>query len=192
MHRARPALVVAVAAAILLSTTGVAQAEPTLTYSKLAAMTPKDQAAILDPLRAVASAAGAIGRGAESEVFSGVKIDAPNRTVTIYLTELNRQPDFLAAMQQQNPKVNSSPARFKQGAYPMTTLIAAANEIARQERLNKFIESIAVQPDGSALTVRAYNVGRAEAALSSPMLSAAVGSVAVGFEKTAPSDLVAF
>lgn len=192
MLGARRMTVIGMVAVVVLSTAGVAQAEPTLTYSQLAAMAPGDQAATLDPLRAVANAAGAAGKGSESGIFSGIQIDAPTRTVTIYLTELTQQSRFLAAMQQIDLKVSLAPARFKQGGYPMTALIAAANKLAlQQRRSNMSIESIAVNPDGSALTVRAYDVTLAKIALKSEALSSSVGSVPIVVEKTATSDLVA-
>lgn len=184
MLRASRLAVIAVATVTSLGTAGVAHAERVLTYQSIAAMSPDDQAAILDPLRVVAHAAGAVGRAQGASVLAGIQIDAPSRTVTIYLTDLKQQAGFLAAMQKTDTAIDLGPARFKQGNYTVEALKAAADElISQQKQSNLSIESVVVSPDGSALRVRAYEVAAAVRGLAS--LATAIGSVPTVVEKAA-------
>jgi len=137
-------------------------------------MSADEQAAILNPLRAVASAAGAVGRADGASILAGIQIDAPSRTVSVYLTDLAQENDFRAAMRRVEGAVDLGPLRFKQGLYTLTSLRAAADALAGSGS-GSSVESVVVAPDGSSLRVPARDVGRAGQAMAS--LSKRVGSI---------------
>jgi len=151
-----------VAVVTVTASSGVAQAAPTLTYQQIAALSPADQAAILDPLRAVASAAGAVGRTKGSELLAGIQIDAPSRTVNVFLTDTSRQAEFLAAMHAASPTADLKPARFRTSKYSLASLRTAAARLITRPGL----ESVAVNPDGSGLRARAYNAANTRQTLT--------------------------
>jgi len=161
----RPSRVTAIAVALITvtATSGVAQAAPTLTYQQIVALSPEDQASILDPLRAVANAAGAVGRAKGSDLLAGIQINAPLRTVDIFLTDTSRQADFLSAMRAADPAADFAPARFHPGSYSIANLKTAAARLVTQPGL----ESVAVNPDGSGLRVRAFNAAKTKQSLTS-------------------------
>jgi hypothetical protein len=173
--------VVAVATMTTVAIGGAAYGAPALSYQLIAAMSPTEQAGILDPLRAVASAAGTVGRAQGADVLSGIQIDAPSSTVSIYLTDLKQQAGFLAAMGRANPSIDAKYARFKQGSYTITQMKAAAENLIGQKRTDLSIESVALRADGSALEVRAYNVTQTRQALAT--LSDAIGSIPTVLEQ---------
>ena len=154
-----------------------AQARPSaddLTYQQIAALPLAQQAAILDPLWAVASAAAAVGISQFADIYSGLQIDAPAHIVTIYLTDLSRQAEFLAAAGRADSTPDLTLARFARGGHTRAALTAARDALMLQK--NPTVESVAIPADGSALRVRARNVEQARQAFARPN---AAGSVPV-------------
>lgn len=163
----RLVFVVVAALAISSSSMNAAQAKPApLTYQQIAALSPAQQAAILDPLRAVANAAGTVGRSQWSEIYSGIRIDASAQTVTIYLTALGQKSEFLADIREIDKTADLKLARFAPGGYTFTALVAASDAVMQRRDPN--IESVSVPADGSALHVRAFDVAHAKQLLAEP------------------------
>lgn len=163
----RRLLVICSAVLTALATAGVVRAEPMITYSDIAAMPTEEQAAILDPLRAVAKAAATVGGGRGSDVFAGVEIVAPSRIVVVYLTDLGRRADFLAEMLKVDEGVDLGPARFRLGRYTVRALTGAATTLFwALSEADLPLDSVVVAPDGSGLRVRAHDVARVESWLA--------------------------
>lgn len=113
------AVIVATTIAVSLTSAGAAQAKPTpLTYQQIAALPLDEQAVILDPLRALANAAGEVGRSQWASVYSGIQIDASARTVTIYLTDLRVKSAFLARCGRPTRRSTSGPPASHKVATP--------------------------------------------------------------------------
>jgi hypothetical protein len=171
-----------VAAAILaiLVVVGIAGcAQPG--QEQAAAASSDDEIAILDRLRAVARAASAVGRAQGAAIFAGVQIDAPSRTVSIFLTDVTQQDGFLAEMRQVDTVVDLGPARFKLGDYTVGTLTAAADKLMRsQQPPDLFFESVAIAPDGRGLIVRAFDAARARQRLDE--LAGEIGPIPIVIE----------
>jgi hypothetical protein len=172
----RLAIAVAVTVTVPLVTSQPVQANPVLSYAEIAALSPEEQAAILDPLRAVAAAASTVGAGAWSDTFSGVAIDAPSHTVTIYLTNPGRRADFLAAVQAASPTADLRLARIQKGAYTFEALKAAALDLTARQNLG--IESVAVPPNGDGLHVRAVNASYTKEAMQTTAVPSVSGGAA--------------
>jgi hypothetical protein len=178
-------VVVVVAATLVTSLLGAgpAQAKPTqLTYQQIAALPPAQQSAILDPLRAVAKAAGIVGRSQLTDIYSGLQIDASAQTVTIYITDLSRKAEFLAAVRNADSAANLGLARIAKGGYTRAALTAARDALMQQK--DPSIESVAVPADGSALHVRTFNVDHSKAALARARAASTsvIGSIPVAME----------
>ncbi|MFE9692532.1 hypothetical protein [Micromonospora sp. NPDC005806] len=162
------ATVLLMATAVSLTDGGLAHAEPSgLTYEQIAALPQAEQARILDPLRAVAQAADQVGKAGWSSLYSGLEIDASAGKVTVYLTDLSRQGDFVAAARKQDSKADLRLARFAQGAHTLAELNAARDALMVDPNSRDLtIESVAIPADGSSLRVRAMDVARARHGLS--------------------------
>jgi hypothetical protein len=143
-----------------------AKAMPGLTYQEIAALPPVELAAILNPLRTVASAASAVGYREWSNIFSGVRIDAPGDRVIIYLTDPSRAADFLRSAGAQDPSAEMTLTVIKKGTYTRLALNQAASVLLAQHDLG--LESVTVPPEGNDLEVRAFDVASARAALDRP------------------------
>lgn len=143
-----------------------AAADP-LNYAEIAELPAARQAAIMDPLRALAGAANTVGTTAQAGIFSGVRLDAPAGIVHIYLTDPARRATFLAAVHGVDPAADTGLARVERGRYTRAVLAAAGDTVlARQRRAGVGVESVVVPSDGSALRVRAFDVTRVRQALA--------------------------
>jgi hypothetical protein len=192
LQRFAVAIVVIVLAPVAFAATAHA-APKLLTYQQIAALPVAEQTAIFKPLRTVANAAGAVGRTDRTDVYSGLRIDAPSGTVTVYLTDLAHKAEFLAAVQRRDPAADVRLVRFVRGAYTYANLKAATSALTqRQKEADLTIDSVAVRGDGSGLRVQARDVARAKRALGGSTNAVAVAgrSVPVVVEATqAGSDL---
>jgi hypothetical protein len=63
---------------------------PRLTYQQIAALSPVEQAKVMNPYREAAGALDEYGRAGGAGIYSGVEIDAPNGAVHLYLTDTAR------------------------------------------------------------------------------------------------------
>lgn len=129
-------------------------------------MSPNEQGRYMQPLRALGAAASTVGRGEASTYFCGVKLDLPEWLVSIYLTDLNRSDEFLAAVTEIDSKVDTSLARFKLGRYSHEALVTAAKRVWElRSQMDFNVESTGQATDGSGLYVHVDNVERARQAL---------------------------
>jgi hypothetical protein len=183
----RRLLVIAVAVLLSLATAGVVRAEPAMTYADINALPTAEQAAILDPLRAVANAAATVGRGRGSDVFGGVQIVGPSRLVIVYLTDLDRRDEYVAQMREVDPGLDLTPARFRLSRFSLLALTGAAMTLFRAlSAANLPIDSVVVAPDGSGLRVRAHDVARVESWLAAS--KAEIGLIPVVVEPAGEVD----
>lgn len=163
------AVITATLVAITAMSSGpaVAADPPQLTNQQIAAMSPAEQGLLLQPLREIANAAGAVGAASHSDVFSGLELDGTTGTVKIYLTNLGAAKGFLAAVRKTDPTIEADRIELKQGRHTLSELKSAGERlISEQQRTDLSIESVAVPADGSGLTVRARDVVRAAEALT--------------------------
>lgn len=79
-------------------------------------MPPAQQDTLLEPLRAVAKAVGAVGRTKEAAAYSGLILDPVNGKVDLYLTDLTRLPHLLAAADRTTGRYDHTLVRAAQGA----------------------------------------------------------------------------
>jgi hypothetical protein len=178
----RRILIIAAAILVALATAGVVRAEPTTTYADIAALPTEEQAAILDPLRAVATAAGTVGRGRGADIFAGVQIVAPSRIVVVYLTDLDQRADFVTGMLAVDPGLDLGPARFRFGRYSLRTLTGSVSILFfALDRAKLPIDSVTLTPDGQGLLVRAHDVARVQAWLAASP-PAEIGAIPVVVE----------
>jgi hypothetical protein len=174
---------VAVVTIPLIAGPAARAAAPLLTYELVAGMSPGEQGAILDPLRALAAGAVSVAENEPwTDIFGGVTIDAVAGNVIVTLTDPDRTDEFLAGVQKVDPAVDIDLAVVRKGAYAFAALKTAAEDLAaRQVGADLGIESIAVPADGSGLRVRAFNVPKAEQTMQSGAVRAlgAVGPTAL-------------
>ena len=101
-----------VAAAGAVSTVGafstVGAAVPVRTDLQVASMAPAAQAALLNPLRAIANAVYGVRNSAGPGVFKEVSIDANHNLVHIWLTNTTRGPSVIQAAKSAHPSINTS------------------------------------------------------------------------------------
>lgn len=150
---AAAATAVLLAPAWLAATTTVqARSLTPLTYQAITAMSPKAQAALLDPLRDAAGAVDAYGRGPGRSIYAGVELDPPAHSVHLYLTDLSQKRDFLAHARAGNPKADLSIVTVLGTRYTRVQLHAARDRIAAHlTRLPVEVQNATVPPDGSGL-----------------------------------------
>lgn len=139
-----------------------------LTDAQVAALSPDAQAARLGPLRAVANAVGAVGRGSAADVYGNLAIDAGKDVVTVYLTDLGARARVLAAARAADPKIDSSLIRFQKAEATHATLDAAARQVvalADAGKLPVHVDLVGPAGDASGLELDVDDVAAAPAAL---------------------------
>ncbi len=148
---------------------------PAPTIRDIAHMPPSEQGVYLEPLRALGNAAGSVGSGEARAYFCGVALDAPQRLVYIYLTDLDRSDDFLAAVMRVDPDIDTRMARFMLGRYTRDALDAATKRLwGLRSQVDFTIESTSQPADGSALWFSVDDVDRARQALAEPLTGSGV------------------
>ena len=151
------------AAAISTSTTA-----RVLTDAQVAALSPDAQAVRLAPLRAVANAVGAAGRGGAADVYGNLAIDAGQDVVTVYLTDPGQAARVLAAARAVDPTVDSSLIRFQKAAATHAALDAAARHVvalADAGKLPVHVDMVGPAADASGLELDVDDPAAAPAAL---------------------------
>ena len=162
-RRRRAALgVVAIAFAAALQTPLALAAPPpvALTDAQIAAMSPAAQAQYLNPLRAVAAALSASGRG-EAGIFSQVVLDPNRHQVDLYVTDPARAAPMIMAADESRATVNSVDAlgalvQVRKAAYTIREL-DAARSVYLSEHHPFETYAIGSAPDGSGLAVEVAN-----------------------------------
>ncbi|MFD8766550.1 chymotrypsin family serine protease [Streptomyces mirabilis] len=151
------AAALALAAATVPQTATAQPAEPNkLTLAQIAALSPEAQGRILDPLRAIAAAAGQAGKTTEADIYSSLKIDAPDGRVDVYLTDPSKAADFIKAAKQVNKHIDATRITVLHAQYTLRALHAARNHLLAQEAAHQLpykIYTAAVATDGSGLQV---------------------------------------
>ncbi|MEU8509325.1 hypothetical protein AB0C40_32480 [Streptomyces brevispora] len=133
-----------------------ASADPPAPYSdsRLAAMSPEEQARILAPLRQAAQSAITLGREHGRDVFTGAEIAPGYRGVNVYLTDLSQKQSFLREMRQSATKPGSARVTFKQGQHTRAELQEAITSLHRQGSDLPFtMVGASAAVDGSRITV---------------------------------------
>ncbi|MFD9631064.1 chymotrypsin family serine protease [Streptomyces violascens] len=127
-----------------------------LTELQIASMEPVRQASLLDPLRKVANAVGAVGAGDEQLFFAGLRIDGPRNVVHVYLTDLSRAPEFIEAAHGIDPGLDSVKITIEKARHTLQELHEARNELLAEDAAHSLpynIQSVAVDSEHSVLTV---------------------------------------
>jgi len=143
-----------------------ARAKPTL--NQILSMNVTDQNRILNPLRAIANAAGQAGKTTESGIYSTLRIDAPNDAVDIYLTAPSEEAQFLRAAQRIDRHIDTRLVKVERAPYTLRQLHAARAQLLAEQAAHELPYSIytaAVATDGSSIqvTVNKPDVARASA-----------------------------
>ncbi|MEY9890427.1 hypothetical protein ABIA31_004085 [Catenulispora sp. MAP5-51] len=156
-----------------------APAPAVLTDAQVAALSPDAQAARLAPLRAVANAVGAAGRGGAAGVYGNLAIDAGRDVVTVYLTDPAQAARVLAAARATDPAIDGSLIRFQKAAATHAALDAAAQRVvalADAGKLPVHVDMVGPAGDASGLELDVDDPSAAPAALQAP--APAVGGAA--------------
>ncbi|GAA1385796.1 hypothetical protein GCM10009639_08760 [Kitasatospora putterlickiae] len=136
---------------------------PSLSDTQIAAMAPADQAKLLNPLRALANAADAVGKAELAGVYAGLELNAGAHTVNIYLTDRSQAKRFLAAAKAADPGTDTNLARIKQAKYTRQALHEARDRVlGAKGEYGDELESVSVPSDGSGLRIGVKNVERAK------------------------------
>ncbi|PAZ10515.1 peptidase [Streptomyces sp. SA15] len=134
------------------------------------------QSRILDPLRALASALDTAGKKTEPGTYSTVRIDAPNDTVHIALTDPARAPGLIQAALKINPRIDTHRVTVDKATYTLRQLHATRKHLfaqAASHELPYHVYSVAVATDGSSLQVAVDQPALAQA--RTPMAQATAG-----------------
>jgi hypothetical protein len=123
-----------------------------LTDVQIGAMAPAAQAALLDPLRAIAGALNDVGTGQDANVFTSAGIDANHDVVNLYLTDTTRAARFIQAARSANPSIDTSLIRSHRAAYTMAAMSKAA-QVYLAGRHPYAVYAVSAAPDGSGLSI---------------------------------------
>ena len=146
-------------------------ASAVLTDAQLTALSPDAQAARLAPLRELANAVGAAGRGPVSDVYGNLAIDANHGLVTVYLTDPAQAARVLAAARSVDPRIDGSLLRVRPAAATHAALDAAARRVvalADAGRLPVRVDLVGPAADASGLEVDVEDTEAARAAFTAP------------------------
>jgi len=147
--------VLALASAASFSTPAAAAGGPSgrvLTDAQIGAMAPAAQAALLNPLRAIAGALSDVGRGRGADVFTSVGIDANHDVVNFYLTDTSRAAGFIQAARSANPSINTNLIRSHRATYTMAAM-NRAEQVYLAARHPYAVYAVSAAPDGSGFTI---------------------------------------
>jgi hypothetical protein len=123
-----------------------------LTDVQIGTMAPAAQAALLDPLRAVAGALSDVGRGSGAKVFTSVGIDANHDVVNLYLTDAASAAGFLRAAVSVDPSMDTNLIRVHRATYSQAAM-AGAERAYLGEPHPYVVYAISPAPDGSGLQI---------------------------------------
>jgi len=170
-----------------LFATGPAHAaRPVYTDQELAALPAEKLAALLNPLRELASALSQQGESAWSDVYSGLSIDAGTGVVRLYLTDPARADGFLRGL------ANGHLVEVRASRYPARALEAARERLyASAASLPFAVHSWAVPADGSGLQLGVSDPATAARSLTSATASGRsaldTAGVHIGLTAAAPN-----
>ena len=131
-----------------------------LTDFEIGTMAPAAQAALLDPLRAIAGALSNVGKGSGAHVFTSVGIDANHDVVNLYLTDTRRAADVIQEAKSTEPSIDTNLIRVHKATYTL-----AALDVARTAYLAKphpyAVYAVSPALDGSGLQIEVDNTATA-------------------------------
>ena len=157
-----------------------------LTDAEIGTMAPARQAALLDPLRALAGTLSEIGNGRGADVFAGVGIDANHDLLNLYLTHTQRAAGYIHAAKSANPSINTSLVRVHQATYTLVAMNKAMVTYLAQ-RHSYAVYAVSAAPDGSGLAIEVNNTAIAVKADSTLSARARVG-VHLSFSRGSARD----
>ncbi len=152
------------------------QDAPVLTDAQIAAMPPTAQALYLAPLRAAATALGAYGRTAGTDLFGSVGLNANNGTVDLYLTHPAQATTFEQAARSAAAagllgSVDLSLVRVHQATFSRSAMdTSISGFLARPHSYPVYGAS--ANPDASGITVEVRDPAAAQAAEAAQPASA--------------------
>lgn len=145
------------------------------TFDQFAAQSFDQQAAVLNPLRAVAGALDELGRGSRAADYGDVVLDPVADTVTLYATSPAGAAGLIADAKRNHPEIETKLIRVKAAAYSKADLHAARDRLAAHAgHLPYQVVSIAVAVDGSGLEVGVDNPTAAKQA--APLTAGTTGT----------------
>ena len=127
-----------------------------LTDVEIVSMTPAAQAALLDPLRAIAGALSNVGKGSGAHVFTSVGIDANHDVVNLYLTDTRRAADVIQEAKSTEPSINTNLIRVHKAAYSLADLDVARTAYLAT-RHPYAVYAVSPAQDGSGLQIELGN-----------------------------------
>ncbi|NUP34138.1 MAG: hypothetical protein HOU01_20875, partial [Streptomycetaceae bacterium] len=114
-------------------------------------------------------AAGRVGRGGPyTGVFGGAAYDLQFRWTNIYLTDLGKQAEFLAAMVRQDPRIDTSLARFVQVAHTRLDCEAEQDRIMAVVGKSFRVFGVSCSSDSAVLGVGVDDTAAAGAFFADP------------------------
>lgn len=129
-------------------------------------MDPIKQAELLDPLRRIANAVDRVGKGEQSGIYAGLRIDAPQDEVHVYVTDPSDAPELITAAQKADATVDPAKIVVEKVRYTLNALHDARSNLlseANAKRLPYKIYSVAVDAETSSLDVAVNSPAKANA-----------------------------
>jgi hypothetical protein len=146
-----------------------ARTVPVLTEAQIAAMSPRDQAGRLDPLRAVAAAVGTAGRGPVADVWGNLEIDGGHERVKVYITDVTQAARVTKAALAADPKIDASLISYLPAKATHRDLDAATQRVvgmADADQLPYKVDMVGPASDASGLEVKVDDTAAARTAFT--------------------------
>ena len=167
-------LVLVMASPASFSSGAVGASGKSLTDAEIGTMAPAKQAALLDPLRAVAGALSDVGRGRGVDVFTSAGIDANHDVVNLYLTDTARAAGFIQAARSASPSIDTNLIRIHKATNTLADMDDALERyLAKRHPYSVY--AISAAPDGSGLKIEVDNPAAASKADSPAAAVTTVG-----------------
>ncbi|MFE2600238.1 hypothetical protein ACFXCZ_27740 [Streptomyces sp. NPDC059396] len=169
-----------------------AQAEPPgpLSVEAVAAMTPEEQAQVLEPLRLAADAVAQVGQGARTDIYTQVEMASDYRSVNVYLTDVRQGRNFVAAVRKTNPEVDTRLINVVQGKKSRQQLRKEITGIVDRKGLPFKVTLAGSSVDGGVIELAVDDPKAAERYFASPAVaqqSAATGASEVRVKQASNS-----
>ena len=145
-----------------------------LTDAEIGTMAPARQAALLDPLRALAGTLSDVGNGRGADVFAGLGIDANHDVLNLYLTRTQRAAGFIQAAKSADPSIDTSLVRVHRAAYTLAAMNKAVVTYVAEPH-SYAVYAVSAAPDGSGLAIEVNNTAIAVKADNTLAAGARVG-----------------
>ena len=142
-----------------------------LSVSAVAAMTPEQQAKVLEPLRLAADAAAQVGQGTRADIYTQVEMASDYRSVNVYLTDVRQRRAFIAAVRRVNPKVDTRLIHVVQGKKSRQQLKKEISAITERADLPFKVSLAGSSVDGSVIELAVDNAEAAQSYLASPAVT---------------------